>query len=47
MARGNQIARQWAVINTLDGRPKGIAIAELFSDLNCSPRIIYRDLDAG
>jgi hypothetical protein len=29
MARGNQIARQWAVIKTLDDRPKGITIAEL------------------
>ncbi|KAB2838233.1 HTH domain-containing protein [bacterium] len=45
MARGNQIARQWAVIKTLDGRPQGITIAELSRDLNCSPRTIYRDLD--
>lgn len=38
MARGNQIARQWAVIKTLDGRPKGISIAEISRDFDSGPR---------
>lgn len=44
MARGNQIARQWTIIKALDGRSKGVTIAELSRDLNCHPRTIHRDL---
>ncbi|MDL1871191.1 hypothetical protein FBR05_03195 [Deltaproteobacteria bacterium PRO3] len=46
MVRGNQIARQWAVIKTFGGRSKGIIIADLSSNLKInSSRIIYADLN--
>ena len=45
MGRGNQIARQWTLIQCLDSHRRGVTIADLAKDLNCSPRTIYRDLD--
>ena len=45
MGRGNQIARQWTLIQWIDQKRQGITIAELARELNCVPRTIYRDLD--
>jgi len=46
MARGDQPARQWKIIQTLITSRKGKSAAELASDLECYPRTLYRDLEA-
>jgi predicted DNA-binding transcriptional regulator YafY len=46
MARGDQLARQWKIIQTLITSRRGKSAAELASDLECHPRTLYRDLEA-
>ena len=46
MARGDQLARQWRIIQTLISSKHGKTIADLVNDENCHPRTIYRDLEA-
>ena len=46
MARGDQLARQWKIIQTLISSRKGKAASELAADLHCHSRTIYRDLEA-
>ena len=46
MARGDQLARQWKIIQTLISSRMGKSAADIASDLNCHPRTVYRDLDA-
>ena len=46
MARGDQLARQWKIIQTLISSRMGKSAAEIARDLNCHPRTVYRDLDA-
>jgi len=46
MPRGDQLARQWKIIQTLITSRRGKSAAELASDLECHPRTLYRDLEA-
>ena len=46
MARGDQLGRQWKIIQTLISSRKGKSAADLAQDLGCHPRTVYRDLEA-
>lgn len=46
MARGDQLARQWTIIQTLMHSRLGHTPAELAAALGCHSRTVYRDLDA-
>lgn len=46
MARGDQLARQWRIIQTLIAARRGKSAADLAQDLNCHTRTVYRDLEA-
>jgi len=46
MARGDQLGRQWKIIQTLISSRKGKSAADLAQDLECHPRTVYRDLEA-
>jgi predicted DNA-binding transcriptional regulator YafY len=44
--RGDQLARQWQLIQRLAKSRAGVALDELATDLGCVRRTVYRDLDA-
>jgi predicted DNA-binding transcriptional regulator YafY len=46
MARGDQLARQWKIVQTLITARLGKSAADLARDIDCHPRTVYRDLDA-
>ena len=46
MARGDQLARQWKIVQILITSRMGKSAADLARDLECHPRTLYRDLDA-
>ncbi len=46
MARGEQLARQWTIIQSLQSDLNGKTVAELASVLDCHTRTVYRDLEA-
>lgn len=46
MARGDQLARQWKIIQTLIASRMGKSAADIARDLDCHPRTVYRDLEA-
>ena len=46
MARGDQLARQWKIIETLLAAHTGKTVSELADELECNPRTVYRDLEA-
>jgi len=46
MARGDQLARQWKIIQTLISSRIGKSAGDLAEDLECHPRTVYRDLEA-
>ena len=46
MARGEQLGRQWRIIQTLISSRMGKSAAEMASELECHPRTVYRDLEA-
>ncbi len=46
MARGEQLGRQWKIIQTLTSALRGKSVSELAIDLECHPRTVYRDLEA-
>jgi predicted DNA-binding transcriptional regulator YafY len=46
MGRGNQLARQWRIIQTLISSKQGKSVGDLVKDENCHPRTIHRDLEA-
>lgn len=46
MPRGDQLSRQWRIIQTLISSKYGKSAAELSADLECHPRTVYRDLEA-
>jgi len=46
MARGDQLARQWRIIQTLIISRFGKSVSELAADLQCHTRTVYRDLEA-
>jgi predicted DNA-binding transcriptional regulator YafY len=46
MARGDQLSRQWKIIHILAASMAGKTVADLADRLDCTPRTVYRDLDA-
>ncbi|MFL2935733.1 MAG: helix-turn-helix transcriptional regulator [Myxococcota bacterium] len=44
--RGDQLARQWQLVQRLARSRSGVGLDELSDDLGCVRRTIYRDLDA-
>ncbi|MGD9031513.1 MAG: transcriptional regulator [Desulfobacteraceae bacterium] len=46
MARGEQLGRQWRIIQTLISSKLGKSAAELAEEIECHPRTVYRDLEA-
>ncbi len=46
MSRGDQLGRQWSIVQTIVASNKGRSVAELSDELDCNPRTIYRDLVA-
>jgi predicted DNA-binding transcriptional regulator YafY len=46
MARGDQLSRQWKIIQRLLSSHMGKTVAELAEALECHPRTVYRDLEA-
>jgi predicted DNA-binding transcriptional regulator YafY len=46
MARGDQLSRQWKIIQTLISSRMGKSAADLAEALGCHPRTLYRDLEA-
>ena len=44
--RGDQLARQWQLIQRLARSRFGVGLDELAEDLECTRRTVYRDLDA-
>ncbi len=44
--RGDQLARQWQLIQRLARSRVGVGLGELADELGCVRRTIYRDLDA-
>jgi predicted DNA-binding transcriptional regulator YafY len=46
MARGDQLARQWKIFQTLVSSRYGKSVSALAKDLGCHQRTVYRDLDA-
>ena len=46
MARGDQLGRQWRIIQILITSKLGKSAAELADEIECHPRTVYRDLEA-
>jgi predicted DNA-binding transcriptional regulator YafY len=46
MARGEQLGRQWKIIQRLIASPAGIAASDMAESLGCHSRTVYRDLEA-
>lgn len=46
MSRGDQLSRQWKIIQALISAPGGRTAAELAAGLECTVRTVYRDLEA-
>ena len=44
--RGDQLARQWQLIQRLARSKSGFHLDDLAQDLQCVRRTVYRDLDA-
>ncbi len=46
MARGDQLARQWKIIQSMIASRRGKSAAEMAQALGCHSRTVYRDLEA-
>ncbi len=46
MSRGDQLGRQWQIIQTLLSSKRGKSAAEISDELECNLRTVYRDLEA-
>lgn len=46
MPRGDQISRQWQILQILEARRMGVSVPELAAELDCNVRNIYRDMEA-
>lgn len=46
MARGDQLARQWRIIQALIASRRGRSVPELAEMVECAVRTVYRDLEA-
>lgn len=45
MPRGNQVTRQWKLIQSLERSRRGLTFDELSRELDCTTRTVMRDLD--
>jgi predicted DNA-binding transcriptional regulator YafY len=45
MARGDQLGRQWRIIQTLIASRTGKSAADLAEEMGAHPRTVYRDLE--
>ena len=46
MARGDQLARQWKIIQALSSSRQGRTAVQLAQEMECHKRTVYRDLEA-
>ena len=46
MPRGDQISRQWQILQILEARRMGVSVPELSEELESNVRTIYRDIEA-
>jgi predicted DNA-binding transcriptional regulator YafY len=46
MARGDQLSRQWKIIQSLIASPNGKSAGRLAREIECHSRTLYRDLEA-
>jgi len=46
MPRGDQLSRQWKIIQALSASGRGKTAAELADEVECTQRTVYRDLEA-
>ncbi len=46
MARGEQLGRQWKIIQALIASQSGMTASRISKDLQCARRTVYRDLEA-
>ena len=46
MPRGDQLIRQWGILNLIESHHYGIALENLAREMGCTTRTIRRDLDA-
>ncbi len=46
MPRGDQISRQWKILQLLEARRKGVTVPELAAELEANVRTVYRDMEA-
>jgi len=46
MARGDQLGRQWKILQALLYSRQGLSVSRIAEDLECHPRTVYRDLEA-
>jgi predicted DNA-binding transcriptional regulator YafY len=46
MARGDQLSRQWKIIQRLFTATRGVSVSNLARELDCHSRTVYRDLEA-
>ena len=44
--RGEQLARQWRILRTIESRSHGVTVADLAEAEGCHPRTVWRDLAA-
>jgi predicted DNA-binding transcriptional regulator YafY len=44
--RGDQLARQWRILRSIEANKSGVTVAELAAEEDCHPRTIWRDLSA-
>ncbi len=44
--RGDQLARQWRILRTIESNKHGVTVAQLAEEEGCHPRTIWRDLAA-
>jgi predicted DNA-binding transcriptional regulator YafY len=46
MARGDQLGRQWTILQILLTSNTGKSVADIVEKINCHSRTVYRDLEA-
>jgi len=46
MPRGDQLSRQWKIIQALSSSGRGTTAARLAEEAECTLRTVYRDLEA-
>ena len=46
MSRGDQLGRQWRILNILINSKTGRSVSNLASEIDCNIRTIYRDIEA-